>query len=81
MKEDMVIAAIGQAPDLSVLHGSSGIETTGRGFLAVDPYTLATSRAGVYAGGDCVQLGIAIEAIASGKQAALSIHRYLTGGR
>jgi heterodisulfide reductase subunit A-like polyferredoxin len=77
---DMLIPAIGQAPDLSFLARDSGIEVTRRGTLVVDPITLATSREGVFSGGDCqTGPGIAIEAIAAGKRAAISIARCLKG--
>jgi formate dehydrogenase major subunit len=48
--------------------------------VAADRKTLATSLPGVFAGGDAVSgPGAAIRAVAAGRQAALSIHRYLTG--
>ena len=77
LKLDMVLPAIGQAPDVSFLEGSD-IRVTQRGTLEVDPVTLETSREGVFAGGDC-QTGpsIAIEAVAAGAKAAESIIRYL----
>ena len=74
-----VIAAIGQTPDLSFLKGL-GIETTTRGTIQVDLVTLQTSRQGIFAGGDAVSgPWIAIEAVAAGKEAAISIDRYLRG--
>ena len=78
LEVDMVIPAIGQAPDLSFLE-SSGINISKRGTIEVDPLTLETSRKGVFAGGDC-QTGpsIAIEAVAAGARAAESIIRYLS---
>lgn len=77
---DTVIPAIGQTPDLSFLADDSGIEITDSGTLKVDSVTLATTRDGVFGGGD-VQTGpaTAIEAIAAGKEAAISIDRYLKG--
>ncbi len=78
---DMIIPAIGQATNLSFLGEDSGIETTRRGTLVTDPETLATTRPGVFAGGDAVTgPDIAIRAIAAGKQAATSIAKYLQGG-
>ena len=79
IEADMVIPAIGQAPDLSFLE-DSGIALSRRGLIDVDPITLATSRAGVFAGGDAqTGPGIAIEAVAAGNMAAASIIRYLKG--
>ncbi len=76
---DMVIPAIGQAPDVSFLEGS-GIALSRRGLIDVDPITLATSRPGVFAGGDAqTGPGIAIEAVAAGNRVAVSITRYLKG--
>jgi heterodisulfide reductase subunit A len=76
---EMVIPAIGQAPDLG-FAGPGDLEITRWGTLAVDPDTLATGLPGVFAGGDAVSgPATAIRAIAAGKQAARSIHRYLQG--
>lgn len=77
---DMVIPAIGQSPGLSFLGTSGGIEMV-RGFtIKADDMTLETTSPGVFAGGDVV-LGPAtvIQAIAQGKEAAISIDRYLCG--
>jgi heterodisulfide reductase subunit A len=76
---DMVIPAIGQAPDLRFMSDGT-LSVTRRGTLAADPDTLATEVPGVFAGGDAVSgPATAIEAIAAGKRAAESIHRYLRG--
>ncbi|MDZ7308430.1 MAG: FAD-dependent oxidoreductase, partial [candidate division KSB1 bacterium] len=79
---DSVILAIGQQADLSFLKPSDGIALTPGNFIKVDPQTLATTAAGVYAGGD-VAFGPRniIDAIANGKRAALSIDEYLRGVR
>jgi heterodisulfide reductase subunit A len=56
------------------------VELTPRGLIQSDPDTLATSRPGVFAGGDVVSGPfIAIAAVAAGRQAAESIDRYLKG--
>ena len=79
VETDTIIPAVGQAPDLSFLAGM-GIETTNRGTIKVDPVSLQTSREGIFAGGDAVSgPWIAIEAVAAGKEAAISIDRYLRG--
>ena len=76
---DTILPAIGQTTDLSFLKGSD-IETTSRGTIKVDPVTLQTSRKEIFAGGDAVTgPGIAVEAVAAGKEAAVSIDRYLRG--
>jgi NADPH-dependent glutamate synthase beta subunit-like oxidoreductase len=56
------------------------IETNGNGTISVDPDTLATGMDGVFAGGDVVSgPASVIEAIAAGRQAAISIDKYLGG--
>jgi len=76
---DMAIPAIGQVPDLGFL-GTLQLQVTRGGTLVAGADTLATSVPGVFAGGDAVSgPATAIQAIAAGKQAARSIHRYLQG--
>lgn len=79
---DTVVLAIGQASDLSFLGEGHGLKISPRSTIEVDRATLATSRAGVYAGGD-VAFGprIAIEAVADGRRAARAIDTRLTGRR
>lgn len=78
LEADTVILAIGQQADLSFLRAEDGVEVTRGCTIKVDPKTLSTSAPGVFAGGD-VAFGPRnlIEAIANGKQAALSIDNYL----
>ncbi len=77
---DTVILAVGQTPDPSWLEGRPEIELTPRGTIKIDDETLATTRPGVFAGGD-VAYGprIVIEAVADGRKAATSIDRYIKG--
>ncbi len=76
---DTIIPAIGQAPDLSFL-GEGEIKADKRSRIETRDLTLETDVPGIFAGGDVV-LGPAtvIEAISAGKQAAISIDRYLRG--
>jgi len=77
---EVVILAIGQKANLSFLTPEDGIELTPRGLIKADPDTKATSREGVFAGGDVVSgPWIAIAAVADGREAAISIDRYLKG--
>jgi len=77
---DTVIAAVGQAPDLSFLPPDSALERTRWERLAVDENRLATNVAGVFAGGDFVAgPGMVIEAIAAGRRGAIAIDKYLKG--
>ncbi len=76
---DAVIFAIGQAPETACLE-QAGLACRPNGTLIVDPQTLATSRPGVFAGGDVVTgTTFVVDAIAAGHRAARSIDRYLRG--
>jgi heterodisulfide reductase subunit A-like polyferredoxin len=77
---DVVLLAIGQKANLGFITEADGIELTPRGLIQADPDTKATSREGVFAGGDVVSgPWIAIAAVADGREAAESIDRYLHG--
>ena len=77
---DVVIMAIGQKADLKFITAADGIKLTPRGLIEAEADTLATSREGVFAGGDVVTgPWIAIGAVAAGREAAISIERYLEG--
>lgn len=80
LEADSVVLAIGQQADLSFLKPEDNVELTPAGIIKVDPKTLATSAPGLFAGGD-VAFGPRnlIEAVANGKQAALSVDDYLRG--
>ena len=82
MEADMIISAIGEAPDLSFVAGGRSINTTEQGTVAVDRYSGQTSVPGVFSGGDCVTgPATLIEAIAAGNRAARSIDQYLKSGK
>ncbi len=77
---DTVIFAIGQLPELELIEGTGGVNTTGRHTVEVDPITLATGEKGIFAAGDAVTgTASVIEAIAAGRRAATSIDQYLGG--
>jgi len=78
MDVDNIIIAIGQAVDKASMPEK--LEYTDWGTLSVDSVTFQTNIEGVFAGGDVVA-GPAdvITAIAAGKEAAISIDRYLNG--
>lgn len=69
-----VVLAVGQMVDDACFSDADRVDLTPQGTLEVDRETLATSVAGVYAGGDAA-FGprIAIEAVAEGKRAAQHI--------
>lgn len=77
IEAETVIFAIGESTDFSVLP--KGIKTD-TSHVIVDPVTLETSLPGIFAAGVTVSgPGSVVEAIASGKKAAISIDRYLRG--
>jgi NADPH-dependent glutamate synthase beta subunit-like oxidoreductase len=80
LKTDMVIAATGQKPDLSLLSAKDkGLLTTAWGTIKADA-TGATAVAKIFAGGDCVSgPATLIEALNAGNKAAKSIDAYLRG--
>jgi NADH-quinone oxidoreductase subunit F len=80
VEADSVIAAVGQAPDLSFLPVDSALERTRWETLVVDSNTLATNISGIFAGGDFVTgPGMVIDAIAAGRRGATAINKYLKG--
>jgi NADH-quinone oxidoreductase subunit F len=75
-----IIVSIGQAPDISFLSEDSQLERALWGSLAVDENTLVTNIPGIFAGGDFTTgPSTVIQAIASGRRAALALDRYLRG--
>jgi NADH-quinone oxidoreductase subunit F len=76
---DTLIVAIGEQPDAGPL-ASSGLELNRDGTVRVDPSTQATTRAGVFAGGDLATgPNTVVDAIAAGKRAAAAIVAFLRG--
>ncbi len=79
LKADAIIPAIGQRID-QPLVASLGAALTPKSSPVVDKLTLQTSLEGVFAGGDLVTgPAMAIDAMAAGKRAAVSIDRYIKG--
>jgi NADPH-dependent glutamate synthase beta subunit-like oxidoreductase len=75
LESDMVILAVGQAPDLSLLP--DGLSLADNGAIWIDAVTGETSLPGVFAGGDIVSgASTVVQAIADGRRAAVSIDRY-----
>ncbi|WP_054935418.1 MULTISPECIES: NADPH-dependent glutamate synthase [Moorella] len=78
MEVDTVVMAIGQGPNPLVLRTTPGLELTRKGTIAADEATGATSRKGVFAGGDIVTgAATVILAMGAGKAAARAIDKYL----
>lgn len=77
---DTLIVAIGERPDSDCV-AAMGLAVEKDGRVAVDPLTLATSRPGVFAGGDLATgPNTVVDAIAAGRQAAGVIDHYISGG-
>ncbi|MBI4704788.1 MAG: FAD-dependent oxidoreductase, partial [Deltaproteobacteria bacterium] len=77
---DMVVPAIGQAPELGFVDRGSRIQVSRSGTIVADRASLATAEKGIFAGGDLVSgPATAVEAVAAGCRAAGAIHRYLPG--
>ncbi|MFC1919727.1 FAD-dependent oxidoreductase [Chloroflexota bacterium] len=73
---DMIIPAVGQVVDLHLIQSCEIKDDIKK--LIVDRETMATNLEGVFAGGDAITgPRNAIEAIAAGKRAAISIDKYL----
>jgi NADH-quinone oxidoreductase subunit F len=74
---DTIVSAIGQRPEIPA---SMAAEINSNGTISADADSLATSLEGVFAGGDAVTgPASVIEAIAAGRQAAISIDKYFGG--
>jgi glutamate synthase (NADPH/NADH) small chain len=77
----LVIDAIGTGANPIVARSASGVRTNKWGYFIVDEKTCATSRDGIFAGGDIVRgTATVISAIGDGKAAAKSIDGYLSSG-
>ncbi len=78
MDVDTVVLAIGYWPDPIIGETTPGLETRKWGLIVADPETGATSREGVFAGGDNVTgPDLVVTAMAAGRRAARSIDAYL----
>ena len=81
IESDTVLLSVGQSADLSFIDAQQdGIEMRSPQQIVNDPATCATSAPGIFIAGD-IAYGprLMIHAIASGKQAARSVYRYLRG--
>ncbi len=77
---DQVIQAIGQESDWSCLGPECACTLSDWGTMNVDSMTLQTDDPDIFAGGDAVSgPRTVIEAIEAGKQAAVSIDRFIRG--
>ena len=78
IETDTVIMSLGTSPNPLIARTTAGLETNRRGCIVADENG-ATSRPGVFAGGDAVTgAATVILAMGAGRKAAAAIHEYLT---
>ena len=79
---DNVLISVGQAFDYGTLLEGTKVEFNANGTVAADALTYQTAEPDIFVGGD-VHTGpkFAIDAIAAGKQGAISLHRFVQPGQ
>ena len=78
---DSVIGAVGQTVDWGTLDVGA-LKTTKKNTAEADSLTYQTAQPDIFVGGDCCTgPKFAIDAIAAGKEAAISLHRYVHPGQ
>lgn len=76
---DAVVMSIGTSPNPLIKSTTEGLEVNCRGGIVVEAETGATSKDGVFAGGDAVTgAATVISAMRAGKIAAKAIHEYIS---
>jgi 2-oxoacid:acceptor oxidoreductase delta subunit (pyruvate/2-ketoisovalerate family) len=81
LESDSLVLALGQDVDLSLLDGVPGLQVKD-GVVQVDPATMMTGHAGLFAGGDMVPADRNVTvAVGHGKKAARHIDAWLRGTR
>ncbi len=82
VKADYVLISVGQAIDWGNLIADSKIELNPNRTIKADPFTYQTGEPDVFTGGDSYTgPKFAIDAIAAGKEGAISIHRFVQPGQ
>ncbi len=77
---DTVIMSLGTSPNPLISSTTKGLDINRRKCIVAEEESGATSKAGVYAGGDAVTgAATVILAMGAGKAAAKGIHEYLSG--
>ncbi len=75
---DTIVKALGYWPDETIGKATPDLETHNWGLVVADAETGATSRAGVFAGGDGVTgPDLVVTAMAAGRKSAIAIHTYM----
>ena len=78
LEVDAVIMSLGTSPNPLIRSTTPGLDTNKKGCLVADEETMATTREGVYAGGDAVTgAATVILAMGAGKKAAEAMDKYL----
>ena len=78
LEVDAVIMSLGTSPNPLIRSTTPGLDTNKKGCLIADEETMATTREGVYAGGDAVTgAATVILAMGAGKKAAEAMDKYL----
>jgi glutamate synthase (NADPH) small chain len=81
MECDLCIVAVGSGANPLLTSETSDMQLNKWGYIVTDPQTGKTTKKGVWAGGDIVTgAATVILAMGAGRQAADSIHNYLTLG-
>jgi formate dehydrogenase beta subunit len=76
---DIILQAIGQDADLSVLNGVEGVQVTRWTTIVADPDTMQTNVPWLFTGGDVFNGPLTIvDACGNARRAAQSIHQYLS---
>ncbi len=79
---DMVIDAIGTLANPIVARSATGVEINQWGYFMIDDNTKATTKEGIFAGGDIVRgSATVISAVGDGKAAARAMHEFLSSGK
>ncbi|RLB74375.1 MAG: hypothetical protein DRH03_01340 [Deltaproteobacteria bacterium] len=77
---DIVVPAIGQTQDLSLLEGREDVKTTRWKTIVADEKTKQTDQPKIFSAGDCeTGPGALITACAGGRTAALTIDKMING--
>ena len=75
---DIVLYCIGQKADWSELLKGTSVEFNANGTAKADPLTYQTAEPDIFVGGDAYTgQKFAIDAIAAGKEGAISLHRFV----
>lgn len=82
VEADHIIVTVGQSIQWGHLLDGATVEFNPNKTLKADDFTYQTGQPDVFVGGDCYSgPSFAINAIAAGKQAAISLHRFVQPGQ